>query len=238
MGLDTVELVMAIEETFGLTIPDDRAGKIVTIGDAYRCILERLEFPESPGSCLSAGAFYHLRRTLMRQAGTSRAAVRPGARLETLLADSDRRRSWVGLGESLGWRLPRLERPPWVVAASVLAVLALAGALAAGPVLLGFPGPSIDLGIVIFLVSCPLAALTAWYETRPLATRIPAECSTVRGLIATVTTTNYATLARRRGGWDREEVRAVLFRLVAEQAGVPRERLTEDTRFVADLGMD
>ena len=27
----------------------------MTIGDAYRFILDRLEFPESPGPCLSAG---------------------------------------------------------------------------------------------------------------------------------------------------------------------------------------
>lgn len=33
-SLDTVELVMAFEEEFGVEIPDDAAEKIVTVGDA------------------------------------------------------------------------------------------------------------------------------------------------------------------------------------------------------------
>lgn len=33
-SLDTVELVMAFEEEFGVEIPDDAAEKIVTFGDA------------------------------------------------------------------------------------------------------------------------------------------------------------------------------------------------------------
>ena len=33
-SLDTVELVMAFEEEFGVEIPDDAAEKITTVGDA------------------------------------------------------------------------------------------------------------------------------------------------------------------------------------------------------------
>jgi acyl carrier protein len=37
-SLDTVELVMALEEEFGLEIPDEEAEKIVTVGDAVKYI--------------------------------------------------------------------------------------------------------------------------------------------------------------------------------------------------------
>jgi acyl carrier protein len=37
-SLDTVELVMALEEEFGIEIPDDQAEKIVTVGDAVKYI--------------------------------------------------------------------------------------------------------------------------------------------------------------------------------------------------------
>jgi acyl carrier protein len=37
-SLDTVELVMALEEEFGLEIPDEDAEKIVTVGDAVKYI--------------------------------------------------------------------------------------------------------------------------------------------------------------------------------------------------------
>ncbi len=39
-SLDTVELVMAFEEEFGVEIPDDAAEKIQTVGDAVKFITE------------------------------------------------------------------------------------------------------------------------------------------------------------------------------------------------------
>ena len=37
-SLDTVELIMAFEKEFGITIPDDQAEKISTVGDAIAYI--------------------------------------------------------------------------------------------------------------------------------------------------------------------------------------------------------
>ena len=41
-SLDIVELVMAMEETFDIEIPDDDAEKIQTIGDAFSYVKEHL----------------------------------------------------------------------------------------------------------------------------------------------------------------------------------------------------
>ncbi len=40
-SLDTVELVMALEEEFGVEIPDEEAEKLLTVGDALRYIEEK-----------------------------------------------------------------------------------------------------------------------------------------------------------------------------------------------------
>ena len=40
-SLDTVELVMALEEEFGIEIPDEEAEKMVTVGDAIKYIDEK-----------------------------------------------------------------------------------------------------------------------------------------------------------------------------------------------------
>ena len=37
-SLDTVELVMALEEEFGIEIPDEDAEKMITVGDAIKYI--------------------------------------------------------------------------------------------------------------------------------------------------------------------------------------------------------
>ena len=41
-SLDLVELVMALEDEYGIEIPDEDAEKIVTVGDAIKYIQERI----------------------------------------------------------------------------------------------------------------------------------------------------------------------------------------------------
>ncbi len=42
-SLDTVELVMALEEEFGIEIPDEDAEKMTTVGDAIKYIEEKTQ---------------------------------------------------------------------------------------------------------------------------------------------------------------------------------------------------
>lgn len=42
-SLDTVELVMALEEAFGMEIPDEEAEKIKTVGDTVNYILSHVK---------------------------------------------------------------------------------------------------------------------------------------------------------------------------------------------------
>ena len=56
-SLDTVELVMAFEEEFGVEIPDDAAETILTVGDAVELHREerRLSRPRLAGDRPSSG---------------------------------------------------------------------------------------------------------------------------------------------------------------------------------------
>ncbi len=42
-SLDTVELVMALEEEFGIEIPDEDAEKMTTVGEAMRYVEEKAQ---------------------------------------------------------------------------------------------------------------------------------------------------------------------------------------------------
>ncbi|MGB0766705.1 MAG: hypothetical protein ACPGYV_03230 [Phycisphaeraceae bacterium] len=40
MGLEIVELIMDVEEAYGITLPDDALDRVVTVGDFYDRILQ------------------------------------------------------------------------------------------------------------------------------------------------------------------------------------------------------
>lgn len=42
-SLGVVELLMALEDTFGVAIPDEEAEKIVTVGEAVETVITKLE---------------------------------------------------------------------------------------------------------------------------------------------------------------------------------------------------
>jgi acyl carrier protein len=48
MGLDIVELIMRVEETFILDLPDDECEQVRTVGDLYRLVLTKLALPYVP----------------------------------------------------------------------------------------------------------------------------------------------------------------------------------------------
>jgi acyl carrier protein len=43
MGLDTVEIVLRVEETFCVDLPNDELGSVATVGDLYELLLSRLD---------------------------------------------------------------------------------------------------------------------------------------------------------------------------------------------------
>ncbi len=40
-SLDVIELIMAIEDTFGIEVPDEDIEKVITVGDAIRYIKKK-----------------------------------------------------------------------------------------------------------------------------------------------------------------------------------------------------
>lgn len=85
MGLDSVELVMAIEEEFGLDIPDRDAEKMFTVGDIYEWLKLRIATAD-PIACLTQRIFYKLRRALIENYRLERHLIAPDTRLTDLLS--------------------------------------------------------------------------------------------------------------------------------------------------------
>jgi acyl carrier protein len=77
MGLDSVEIVLRIEETFSIDLPDDECAAIETVGDMFRAILCKLQLDHQPAAEIerSASGRDHSRRQLLSLASWSTADV-------------------------------------------------------------------------------------------------------------------------------------------------------------------
>jgi acyl carrier protein len=68
MGLDTVELVMAVEEHFGIEIPDDAASTLDTVGLLHRIVVAELQ-RKTLLSVSEGAVFDELRELISKQTG-------------------------------------------------------------------------------------------------------------------------------------------------------------------------
>lgn len=108
MGMDTIELVMEIEDTFDVRIPDEDAERMQTPGDVTDWlvpVLQRRARPVGPG-CLSQKAFHRLRNAFVAEMKVYRRAVRPNVRVTDLIPNPEVRARWKTFAEDHG-----LDRP-------------------------------------------------------------------------------------------------------------------------------
>jgi len=116
MGLDVVEFIMAVEDAFGLDIPDSEAQRLATPGLVIDYLAARLPPGGSDaGACLSQRAFYKLRRETCARLGVDRSAVRADMLLATLFVGDEGKRAWQDVQIEVGaahW--PRLGRKPFL----------------------------------------------------------------------------------------------------------------------------
>lgn len=234
MGLDTVELVMAFEEKFEITIPDEDAEKIVTVRDVIDYVYARVNHADAK-TCLTQRAFYRLRRALQSELSLARPAVRPATRLTSIVPVEDRRAVWERLRSAVGasaW--PDLNRSRTTVLANA------AGSIAVGAaVWVAVAAATPDPGYAFFL------SAAATLATATLLTRATEHLRVNFGRPETVGQLSEYLLANEmmklqptsEDGWSREQVRAAVRAIVINQLNV-EPTFSDDASFVDDLGAD
>ena len=114
MGLDLVELVIRLEDAFGITIPDEVAAELTTPRKVTDYIMTQVAISNQP-SCLSQQAFYFLREKFVPRLHLPRNSFHPKTSLEHLIPKENRRVIWIGIKSEVGAKaLPDLARPFWL----------------------------------------------------------------------------------------------------------------------------
>lgn len=115
MGLDIVELVIRIEETFSIQIPDRVASELTTPGKVTDFILTKVDESPAPLPCLSQKAFYMLRRGFIHHLSLPRQQFRVNTTLREIVLEESRDDVWKEIGSALGTKKwPVMSRPKWL----------------------------------------------------------------------------------------------------------------------------
>jgi len=225
MGLESVEMVMDVEDTFGIHL--ETPGDIVTVGNLYDCIKTQLHTCAEDDRCATQRAFYKLRRHLVENWGANRAEIRPASRTADVFPVGRRRRMWERLACELSSAFERLGTPSWFVLLMIMSVMIL---VPLGPFLTSgsaTPGPGAYLFWAVLCITLVIVG------TRKLTVVIPEQCETLGGLAKAMARANFALDTADQ--YSDKEIWDILCNIIAENLGANAGDLKQDTEFVRDL---
>ena len=232
MGLDTVELVMAWEEAFGVEIPDTVAAQLTTPREVIDYLAAQLGASRQP-ACLTHRGFHRLRRVLTTRFGIARSEIRPATSLDQVLPSAQRRSAWQALGADVGaaqW--PELVRPNWLVWLLLLGVPASLGITIFAAKQSSSSTPTLA-AVLLGIVIAALVGYASAVITRPLRKEFPAEQDTIGGLARYLAGYNPQLFAVDPSKWTRERIAIVVRQVIVQEIGVTD--FHEDSNFVRDI---
>ncbi len=228
MGLELVELVMEVEETFGIIVSDEAAPQLQTVGQLHGYILECRRQTQQH-RCPTGHVCRDVRRVLTETTSVPRQAIRPSTELKTILPPRIRRRVWKRLQQEVPGRLRGLCLP-FRLGPVLAGCCLLAGVVTAAMIV-----PLVGLVHAMVLGGTATVAmlLLAFFVTRPFALAFPHGVVTV-GDVARATLPPGFEVAIKQQMTD-EEIWVKLQKIVADTLGVKVEKVTPSARFVEDL---
>ncbi|MGH1384920.1 phosphopantetheine-binding protein [Kordia sp.] len=106
MSLDSVELIVSIEKTFGIQIPDAECEMLTTVQQIVDCVYEKIKIQPNQ-KCLSQIVFYRIRKALM-QFGNDKNEVTLNTKVSDLLSETNIASEWKQLETKLQLKIPDL----------------------------------------------------------------------------------------------------------------------------------
>lgn len=223
MGLDGIELLLAIEDEFQIAITDEEAIQSETPAKLVDVVYSKLRQTELD-VCPSQHGFYKIRKIIMDKLKIPRKTIKPDTPLSELIQIKNRKKYWSAILFELSGRqtgFASLQRPRWVKLAIYLII-----PMIALPVLLNLTYYSIDLSLIATGALIPLLTLL----TIPMKYEFPANFRSVKDLVKII-----GTLQTK--AWDKDEVYNKIKKIISKQLGIKEEDIKPDSRFVKDLGV-
>jgi len=233
MGLDSVEILMKVEDTFGIKIPNREAEQILTVGDFHNVVWKRLQ--GKPNSkCLSQGLFYKLRRAFVEKFNITPHELHPELSPENIFPKAGRREAYLNFAETTNLKLPALVLTQgWETFLIAFGLTVIAGALGASLILINY----FDFTKWTLLFPVAGIALTILLSNLLNPLRIRIQDPTVRAFTERTLVLNYSKTA---GNTDlnRQEMEMIINHIIADMSGLELEEISAEKKIGDDLGID
>ena len=223
MGLDGVELLLAIEDEFQIAITDEEAFRSETPAKLTEIVYLKMRQSEHD-VCPSQHGFYKVRKYMTDFLKIPRMTIKPDTPLKNLIQKKNRRKNWAAILSALSGGqtvFAPLERPKWLKLAIYLIIPVIAF-----PVLLRLTYYTVNLSVIMTGALIPLLMLL----TTPMKYEFPDNFYSVKDLIRIIGTLQTKT-------WDKDELYKKIRKIIAQQLNIKEEDIHPDSHFIKDLGM-
>lgn len=233
MGLDSVEILVNVENAFGITISNYEAEKIYTVGDIHNIVWRNIQGRQSM-RCRSQQLFYKLRYILINRYKVPREAIELDASLNNIFPQKNRRLKYHKLQKELQLKVPELALPAtWARALMVTGVVFIPGTSVVTLVLIyGY-----DRTQWLYLFPALGILATAFISNILDAVRTEFRPETVKDYTKEVLTLNYGTLMQDKH-IDRKEMEVLINNVIAETIGLELHEILPEKSLTDDLGID
>lgn len=228
MGLDSVELVMNVEDHFGISFTASECLEVRTVGDLVEVCRQRIAASLSK-RCFTLPCFLSLRREVRAVTADPSFRIRPSQRIVDRLSPYDRRALWRRLA-AVGEGGPNKLRRPRILTICIW----LTAAFASGMWMVVVYNHrewnflSVIVGLITLLV---LFAATRIFKTEP-----PASLATFGDMARWIASWQVALKPTESA--DPAVILNELRPIISELLGVSLDEIVPAAAFVEDLGMD
>lgn len=246
MGLDVVELMMEVEDEFGIKFRDEDCEQLVTVGDLQRQVVQKQGGGDDQpvranrSGCQSLRTFLWLRATLRETLPVADLRIRPTDSLAQILPQPERQFLWESWRQRAQLPLPNLTQPPvWdselLTAAGFSAVVALANLM----VLMSLLRPAgliFHTVVVVFLTTSALTGVLLWLWKSGWPHLLPPGIDTLGDMTRSIEPRHWEMLQSSVSSAHAAAVLMRLRQIIHEQLSIPLDQIHPHSRFVDDLG--
>jgi len=233
MGLDSMEILMKVEDTFDIKIPDREAEQILTVGDFHNVVWQHLVGKHSD-KCKSQNLFYRLRKLFADTFHFLPQHLKLDISPEEVFPKTNRRQVYLSFAETANLQLPKLElTKPWDILLTTFGIVTIIGGFATSLMLINF-FDCCKWTLVLPIIGIILTFLLSEFLNPK---RILIKEKTIREFIQHILALNYSTFLANEGT-NRQEMESVINHIIADMGGVDIEEVSSEKKIGDDLGID